>query len=305
MTLSPQQIDQIADIATQHINNGEQASALKILQRYGFAAEAQAAYGTKHYTLLSSDFCCPAHKSQVRAGCRLRTCKFWLSDPQSNQLTLKLANNCLLSYCEHQQTEQLSTDEIAYLYGRDATEVEATLESALRRLRGNAMQSDSAEDSTLERTFWFIETDKVCCVCGGVVGDDVLPVPDTPLAYCDRECRDEMSSDLIRCEYRFGRPIADVVRWAIRRFRNLSLLDKTLGLKRRTLLRVCRTHLGRELQSFFPKVKTKNDNPPWVRKRKVAPHDALQRRTERLVRKAGQPTLDPTRPQQQLQAACV
>lgn len=255
--LTPEQIDRIGIKITRRLKTGRRESALRILRDNGFEEEAKLIRDPPEQ-LVRHDLKCPAHHVKVAAGCRQNTCKFWVASD--------MANNCLLAYCHQQQVDRLSADEIAYLYGQPVETVRTELDAAMTTLRITAIQSDAANDPDIERTFWFVETTEVCCVCGSPTDEQLIRVQDIPLAYCSKECLEEKPIDVLVCEYRFGRPIATVIRWALHRFRNLPVLERTLGLKRETLIELCRRHLGRDLASFFPKVKIQSERPPWRRR---------------------------------------
>ena len=258
MNLNAEQIDRITHKVMRRLRRGDQSSALRILQDNGFEAEA-ALLGQTSERLVQHDLQCPAHRAAVSTACRGQTCKFWVSSD--------MANNCLLAYCAHQQVDRLNADEIAYLYGQPIEIVRDELESAMTTLRITAIQSDAVNDPDIQRAFWFVESPTVCCVCGSLTDPATLiRAQDTKLAYCSRECWEETPPDVLGCEYRFGLPIGTIMRWAIHRFRNLPVMEKTLGLKRETLIELSRRHLGRDLVGFFPKVKMQSERPSWRRR---------------------------------------
>lgn len=282
--LSPDQIDRIGIKVANRMRKGNTSGALKILQDNGFEEEARS---LEHPTepMVDHDLRCPAHHATVKAPCKLDGCKFWVPSD--------IANRCLLAYAHQQKVDQLSGDEIAYLYGQHVDTVKAELESAMLRLRQTAIQSDAAHDPDIERVFWFVETNKICCVCGSTTENGGIAIPETPLAYCSKECAEEMPADQLACEYRFGRPIQTIIRWAIRRFRNLPVLERTLGLKRETLIELCRRHLGRDLSAFFPKVKIQSERPLWRRRinrsELLEAQQAIKDLTIQQTKRAGHP----------------
>lgn len=282
MNLTPEQIDRLGIKVTRRIRSGRHQSALRILQDNGLEDEARLLRNPPEQ-LVRHDLKCPVHQATVATNCRLHTCKFWVSSD--------MANNCLLAYCHQQQVDRLSADEIAYLYDQPVEAVKSELDSAMTTLRITAIQSDAANDPDIERMFWFVETTAICCVCGSPTDSTLIKVPDTPLAYCSKECQEEKPADVLTCEFRFGRPIATVVRWALHRFRNLPVLERTLGLKRETLIELCRRHLGRDLGSFFPKVKIQSERPPWRRRISRTEHqlvvDTLAQQTARQTQRFG------------------
>jgi len=246
--LSAETIDQIGIRAVENIRTGNKSKALKILQQHGL--EEALLQNTR--STVNHKFKCPAHGARVVTPCALTQCRFWLNSD--------LANNCLLAYCHQQQIEALSADEIAYLYHQPIKEIRASLDDAMLTLRLNALQSDAEHDGELDRVFSYIETSKICCACG-------LPIPtgtaikagDLPLAYCSKDCQESLPQDVLNCEFKLGRPIEMIIKWAFHRFRNLPILEKTLGLKRETLIELCKRHLGRNIQSYFPKIKIQTE----------------------------------------------
>jgi hypothetical protein len=281
-------VARITRTVARHLKGGDRSSAINTLMSSGFVAEA-AMIERGVNRVVQHDLRCPAHKAPVASGCRMNSCKFWVGSD--------MANNCLLAYCSNQQTDRLSADEIAYLYGQPIETVRQELDAAMTTLRCTAIQSDAKDDPDIQRVFWFVETMAVCCVCGSTTDStSLIRVPDTPLAYCSRECVEEASPDVVGCEYRFGRPIQTILRWAIRRFRNLPVLERTLGLKRETLIELSRRHLGRDLVSFFPKVKIKSEQPQWRRRTNVgevmAAIDVLNRCTNTFAEECGRPIFD-------------
>jgi hypothetical protein len=277
-------IDQIGDQVIKLIQTNELVQAVRLLRRNDLD-EAADEIENPHPPFIRHEFVCPSSAVRVITPCRLRDCRFWVSN--------QMANNCLLAYCHLQQIDHLSADEIAYLYDQPVDHVNALLDDAMVRFRATAIQQDSQHDPEFQRVFWFVETAEVCCVCGSATDRNRLLVPNTPLAYCSRDCRDERSPDQIAIEYRLGRPIDTVIKWAIKRFRNLPLLERSLGLKRETTIQLVRRHLGRELQDYFPKLKLRDERPAWRRPISLSEQtqllDQLARRTVRVVRRFGEP----------------
>lgn len=276
--LTAAKIDRIGIKVTNQMRRGDKPAALRILNDSGFVDEARWLESPQG-SLVDHDLRCPAHHAQVTRSCGLDGCKFWVKSD--------MANSCLLAYAHQQKVDRLSGDEIAYLYGQPVDLVKAELESAMLRLRQTALQSDAATDPDIERTFWFVETTGICCVCGSTTDQNRILVHETPLAYCSKECAEESPADQLACEFRFGRPIQTIIRWAIRRFRNLPVLERTLGLKRETLIELCRAHLGRDLSVFFPKVKIQPGRPSW--RRRSEPPNGLREATDRRISGLGHP----------------
>ena len=286
--LSAQQIDILTMKIARKLKNGDRKGALHILQSNEMHEEA-ALLESGSERLVQHELRCPAYHVRVATGCRLKNCKFWVRSD--------MANNCLLAYCHHQQVDRLNSDEIAYLYEQPIDEVKQELDRAMTTLRQTAIQNDANNDPNIERVFSFVETTKVCCVCGSATElGTVLRVQDLPLAYCSKECAEEVPTDVLGCEYRFGRPIETILRWAIHRFRNLPVLERTLGLKRETLIELSRRHLGRELGSFFPKLKTQTERPAWRRRTSVENVEAilsvLRTQTDHVGEQFGQSIFD-------------
>jgi len=244
--MTAEQVDQVRARVLTHIDQGEKPQALTILQDRGLDGCAAALTPAK--TLVRHDFNCSVHGERVLLPCTLGTCKFFVSH--------EAANNCLLAYCHQQGTADLTCDEISYLYGQPIQQVRAQLDNVMADLRMASIDGDSEQDPDLARQFSFVDTDEVCCVCGTTTDADKIPVVATPLAYCSFECAEAQPPETVALEYRYGRPISLLVRWAIHRFRNLPLLERTLGLPRQMLASLCRQHTGRDLAGFFPKTKT-------------------------------------------------
>lgn len=282
MTLTPEQIDLIGIKVARRLKAGNTSGALKILQDNGFEAEADL-LRSPPAQLVRHDLKCPAHHAKVSINCQQDGCKFWVAND--------MANNCLLAYCHQQQVDRLNGDEIAYLYAQPIDTVRNELDSAMNTLRLTAIQSDAANDPDIARVFWFVETQTICCVCGSTTDSNLIRIPEIPLAYCSRECQDEKPADVVTCEYRFGRSIGTVIKWALRRFRNLPVLERTLGLKRETLIELCRQHIGRDLAVFFPKVKIQSERPSWRRRGNrvelQATMDVLQQQTRQRTEEIG------------------
>ncbi len=286
MTSTPDKIDRIGELAVRRIHSGRPHSALRILQENGLD-DAANELNHQNKSVTKHEFSCPAHHAPVVSDCRLQECKFWVKH--------EMANNCLLAYCQQQQVERLSTDEIAYLYAQPIEVVSREIDAAMSKLRITAIQQDSQNDFEIKRSFWFVETAEVCCVCGSTTDKDKVLVVGTPLAYCSRDCSDELTPDSITVEWRFGRPIDKVLKWAVRRFKNLPLMEKTLGLKRETLIELTSKFLGRELQDYFPKFKMRSEKPGWRRRTTSAEIEQLldvtAKHTDKTARRFGRPSI--------------
>lgn len=280
------QIDLIGEEVVSKLRAGKTRAALRILQENGLYQEARM-LEEPATQLFSSDLKCPAHHATIATGCRLSSCKFWVAS--------EMGNNCVLAYCDQQKVSSLSPDEIAYLYGQPVDQVRAELERALSTLRMTAIESDATNDPDLRRVFWFVETDTLCCVCGSTTDDGRIKIPETPLAYCSRDCQEEIRPDVVSLEFKFGRPISVMIRWAIQHFKSLPVLERTLGLKRETLIELCRQHLARDLSSYFPKMKVQSERQPWRRRIDRAAHllvlDTMGRHTNAQAKHFGPPIL--------------
>lgn len=281
--LTPEIIDRLGAKAVKQIASGRTDAAFRTLRENGLDDVADAVKKTPK-PIVSHDLRCPVHQAPVVSSCKLKTCKFWVES--------KMANHCLLAYTHQQSSSLLSLSEISYIYGQPLHSVRNEIEKALDHLRENVIRHDALDNPDIERAFWFVETPEVCCVCGSLTDDDRIDVPDFPFAYCSDDCLDKKPIEQLVCEHRFGLPMEKIVRWAIHRFKNLPMLERTLDLKRETMIEMCRLHLGRELSSFFPKVKINNERPPWRRKAskeaietsRQAISDATTRQTARLGR---------------------
>ncbi len=232
--------------------------ALAILQEADLP-DCAAALNTK--PLVQHDFVCPAHHTRVELPCGLKSCRFHVDN--------ELANNCVLAYCHQQNVEKLSPDEISYLYAVPAEKVVSQLDTAMNVMRLGAIQAQAQEDPDVRRSFWFVETKAVCCVCGSFV-DEPLECRDTPFAYCSDQCAKRMPPEAVWLEWKFGRQVDVLLLWAFRRFRHLPILEKTFNLNRATLHSLSLRFLKRPLREFYPKSKIVPETTSLVDKLRIS-----------------------------------
>lgn len=232
--------------------------ALAILQEADLP-ECAAALNTK--PLVQHDFVCPAHHTRVELPCGLDKCRFHVNN--------ELANNCVLAYCHQQNVEKLSPDEIAYLYRIPPAKVEAQLDAAMAVMRFGAIQAQAQEDPDVRRSFWFVETKAVCCVCGSFA-DEPVDVPGTPFAYCGDQCAKRMPAEAIWLEWKFGRAVDVLLLWAFRKFRHLPILEKTFNMNRASLHTLSMRFLKRPLREFYPKSKIVPETTSLIDKLRIS-----------------------------------
>jgi hypothetical protein len=139
------------------------------------------------------------------------------------------------------------------MYGFDINYVEEQLDEALSDMRVHAIVAEAENDSTLQRKFWYIPTSGVCCVCGTIIDgeEECIQIPQTPLCYCSSECEAAKPYEDVIIEYRFGLEPKLVTKWAFKRFKSVSMIEKALGLNRNALGRLLERWLNTNLQSFY------------------------------------------------------
>ena len=76
---------------------------------------------------------CPFTEMQVISPCSLKKCNFYVENEWSR--------NCLLQYMEEQNYEELSSEEIAFLYQTTTEKVEDTIREAMSQLRENSEET--------------------------------------------------------------------------------------------------------------------------------------------------------------------
>ena len=241
--LSLREIEYVGTGVKAALKANQPKKALSILQDAGLDGGCEAAI-TAPAPLVQHDFTCSVHGERVLLPCGLPTCKFFVQH--------EAANNCVLAYVDHQEVASLSSDEIAYLYRQDPKVVRQQIDAVMVELRLSSLDSDADEDPDLARSFWCVETDMVCAVCGTLTDDTRINLLTTPLAFCSEDCAEAVSHAVLLLEYRLGRGIGTIIRWATHRFKSQPVLEQTLGLSGSLLSELCLQHTGRTLAAFFP-----------------------------------------------------
>lgn len=195
-----------------------------------------------------NSFQCPATGEKLNTACGLNECRY--------HVEFKYNNNCLLSYLNSHGTDQLSAEEIAYLYNVPLATVQKEIDNGFSLLRKEAFLAEAVQDPDMEKQFSFIATDKICCVCGSSTNPQTkLNVKDTPLAYCSTECSEDEPQGMIQLEYRLGLPAAKILRWAFMRFKTLIVVEKALGINRHVLDILCKKILNKNLKDVVANLK--------------------------------------------------
>lgn len=189
---------------------------------------------------------CPIIDEDVLVPCQLQGCR--------HHVEYEWTQNCLLSYLQEQGAENLSIDEIAFLYRRPSAKVKEHVNSALQKLRSSAITMELPD-----REFRYLITSRVCCVCESVVDPEgvskSLMIPEIGGVYCSRECKDDRHPRVVELEVQHGLPVARILDWTFRRYKSLALAEKALGMPRWLVYESCEKYLDRPLEGYFDSLK--------------------------------------------------
>ncbi len=199
---------------------------------------------------LQTGFKCPVLREPIVSPCHLGNCAW--------NIDYEWSANCLLAYMHQQGVDQLSADEISFLYQMPIEMTRKLLDSAITALRSNAIDAHAAS-STSDREFVYFITDRVCCVCESVVDEYVpksLTIENIGAVYCSKECKDEMHPRLIELEVEKGMTISKILDWAFRNYKSLSIAENALNIPRWLAFEACRKYLDKRLEDYFPTLKS-------------------------------------------------
>ncbi len=197
----------------------------------------------------AKSFVCPVTRVPLVVNCELRECQYFVP--------AKWARGCLLAYVDGQGSEVLTSEEISVLYQLPLTDVNRRSQSGMAVLRQKVMMAESASDSDLRRQFEFVLTDQLCCVCGSMVvpGEGIPVEQSAPLAYCSEECLKEKHPLMIRLEHRYGIHIEVILKWALRKFRTPTLLEKALDLPRVLIQELCQQFFKQDVRESIQSIR--------------------------------------------------
>jgi len=203
-------------------------------------------------SVMKIKFRCPVISADISIPCALNQCRYHIDYPWFG--------NCLLAYLHDQEIEQLSVDEVAFLYQRPVEEIKQLIEESTGLMRSRALEVDATGDSSLTRQFRYFPTDLVCCVCESEVDPREtarsLKIDSAGMIYCSKECRDERPPRIIELEVEKGIPINRILDWTFRRYRSLTLVEQALGMPRWLIGESCQRFLGHPLEFYFAATKT-------------------------------------------------
>jgi hypothetical protein len=184
---------------------------------------------------------CPLTGLPIIGPCSRTDCRYYVS--------YQWSQNCLSNYlCQtatsKTHTTLLKNEEIAFLYQLPLEQVGAIYDRAMQQLRSVTITRAQEEGELPEKSFSFLSTKEVCCVCESFVtrglDDSYVTMTDgVTLAYCSQECRDEKPPPVISLEYRFGIEAESVVQWALHRFQTMSAFEHATGIPRTVLQQMC------------------------------------------------------------------
>jgi hypothetical protein len=195
------------------------------------------------------NFTCPALQEKIVVPCGLSKCRY--------NIDYAWSNNCLLAYAQQQGTDHLSPEEISYLYTIPVDQVNRSVEKSLTKLRREILVAEAESNSDLTPQFKYIESKRLCCVCGSKIESkkDRIDVRDLNMAYCSEECLEDKNQYVITLEHRSGLPIKTLLTWVLNRFKSLSLVEKSLGIPKWAIYELCLKFLDKNIQDFFPDAK--------------------------------------------------
>lgn len=150
--------------------------------------------------------------------------------------------NCLLHYLRGKH-RALRIGEVALLLGKTQQEVRAIYEGAIQKLRHTSITSAQAEGDVPGPRFEFLETSRLCCVCESLVTerDDAIysKIGERHIVYCDQDCYEHKPPGVIELEDRFGVEAAEIMTWAVGRFKTINSIQEALQLPKDLLVRLC------------------------------------------------------------------
>ena len=203
---------------------------------------------------LNTGFRCPVIKETISTTCSLDHCAWNITYPWSA--------NCLLAYMHQQGVDELSSEEISYLYQLPVDQVKNLIEISIAALRSQAIDSH-AEETSVTREFVYFITDRVCCVCESSADEFVprsLRIESVGAVYCSKECKEEKHPRLVELEIEKGLRIERILDWSFRHYKSLSVAENALHIPRWLAYESSRKYLNKPIEEFFPSIKASNQH---------------------------------------------
>ena len=208
---------------------------------------------------------CTVLGTDVVTPCSLHECRWHVDYPWSN--------NCMVAYAQEHGSDGLSADEISFLLKRDRADVTRSINGALAKLRGQAVEH-AHESHDLERKFEVVRLTGACAVCGAPTP---RPLPSKlqveGIAYCSQTCMEVKPPVLLLLEAEHGVELDKLLSWAAHKFKTPQAMEHALGVPRQILMVAVENYTSADGPRINDRFRRPDPGPY---------HTPLRRRTNKL-----------------------